>query len=312
MQEEGVSQAEKTQAEGAQPDAEGRTQQQAEGKVKVGTIGVVGLGLIGASMAKTIRQHLDCRLYGYDLNQDVMQAAEKEGVIDGVLDDERLETCRYLFIALYPAAAVDYVSAHGTHIGRETLVMDLCGVKRAVCIPMTMLAEQYDFSYIGGHPMAGTEKTGYQNSRADMFDHASMILVPCRAGEEKMEEAKRLVLALGFGKATLSTMEEHDRIIAYTSQLAHVVSNAYVKSPTALLHHGFSAGSYRDLTRVAWLNETMWTELFLDNDAYLLEELDTLIETLGTYRDALLRRDRDGLKALLKEGRERKEKIDRK
>lgn len=292
---------------------EGQFQQQKEAKQdekETLTVGIVGLGLIGGSMAKTIRKKLNCRICAYDKQIELMEQAKQEGVIDEVLDDKNLPLCRFLLIALYPAAAVSYVKEHGQHIGNDTIVMDLCGVKRAVCIPMMKLADEYAFSYIGAHPMAGTEKTGYANARSDMFEGASMILVPCHNTETDWEAAKAFSLSLGFGKVTPSTMEEHDHIIAYTSQLAHVVSNAYVKSPTALLHHGFSAGSYRDLTRVAWLNETMWTELFLDNDEYLIEEIDTLLESLAKYRNAIAQKDREGLKALLKDGRERKEQID--
>ena len=168
-------------------------------------------------------------------------------------------------------------------------------------------------TYVGGHPMAGTENSGFKHSRADMFRGASMIVVPEKANDLALIERVRALLApVGFGRLTVTTAEKHDEMIAFTSQLAHVVSNAYMKSPTAGLHKGFSAGSYKDMTRVAWLNETMWTELFLDNSDYLIRELDLLTRSLQEYRDALARGDAETLKALLADGRRRKEEVDRK
>lgn len=274
-------------------------------------IGIVGLGLIGSSMARALKAYTDHLVLGLDAQEDVMEAALAEGAVDGRLTEDALADCDVLLIALYPAAAVQYVQERLQHIRPNTLVLDLCGVKEAVAVPLTALAKERGFRYIGGHPMAGTERSGYFNGRADLFQGASMILIPCCTDEAGMAVAGDLMKQIGFAQITHSTIREHDRIIAYTSQLAHVVSNAYVKSPAALLHHGFSAGSYRDLTRVARLNEDMWTELFLDNRSALAEELDGLIERLSSYRDAIAGGRRDELHALLKEGRERKEQIDR-
>ena len=160
--------------------------------------------------------------------------------------------------------------------------------------------------------MAGTQYSGFKNSRATLFSGAPMVVVPPEGcDEETLSRLRELLTPVGFGSLTVSTAEEHDRIIAFTSQLAHVVSNAYVKSPNAQVHKGFSAGSYRDLTRVAWLNEHMWTELFLENGDYLCEEIDGIIEALSAYRDALSQNDADRLLALLREGRLAKERVDR-
>ena len=275
-------------------------------------VGVVGLGLIGSSMARALKAYTAHRVLGLDIQENIMETALADGAIDGRLTDEALADCDVLLIALYPAAAVRYVKERLQYLNRKTLVLDLCGVKEAVAVPLTALAKAEGFRYIGGHPMAGTERTGYFNGRADLFQGASMILIPCCTDEAGVTLAAELMTEIGFSRITPSTIEAHDRIIAYTSQLAHVVSNAYVKSPTALLHHGFSAGSYRDLTRVAWLNEDMWTELFLDNRSALTEEIDGLIERLKAYRDAIAGGERETLHTLLKEGRERKERIDRK
>ena len=191
--------------------------------------------------------------------------------------------------------------------------MDLCGTKRTVCEAGFALAKQYGFTYIGGHPMAGTHFSGIKYADENLFSGAPLVIVVPKGHEEDVElfgRIKNVMEPAHFGKFSLSTAEDHDRIIAFTSQLAHVVSNAYVKSPSAKLHKGFSAGSYRDLTRVAWLNETMWTELFLQNGDYLADEIDTIIESLAEYRDAIRANDETRLKEILRNGRLAKEEID--
>lgn len=282
-------------------------------------IGIAGLGLIGGSMAKAASAFTDHRVLGFDLDEAVLSAALSDGGIRDVLGEENLPNCDLLLLALYPAASVEYVRSHLGRIRPGCLLVDLCGVKQAVMGPMEELLSSPEGSklrYLGGHPMAGKEKSGYQNADRDLFREASMILVPPEGRREALEQdgtlklAEEFFLSLGFGRITLTTAQEHDRVIAFTSQLAHVVSSAYVKSPTARQHYGFSAGSYKDLTRVARLNETMWTELFLDNRESLLTEVEGIIQRLGEYRDALSEGSRDTLFRLLKEGRECKEGID--
>lgn len=282
-------------------------------------IGIAGLGLIGGSMAKAASAFTDHRVLGFDLDEAVLSAALSDGGIRDVLGEENLPDCDLLLLALYPAASVEYVRSHLGRLRPGCLLVDLCGVKQAVMGPMEELISSPEGSklrYLGGHPMAGKEKSGYQNADRDLFREASMILVPPEGRREALEQdgtlklAEEFFLSLGFGRITLTTAQEHDRVIAFTSQLAHVVSSAYVKSPTARQHYGFSAGSYKDLTRVARLNETMWTELFLDNRESLLTEVEGIIQRLGEYRDALSEGSRDTLFRLLREGRECKEGID--
>ena len=265
-------------------------------------IGVVGLGLIGGSMCKALIKagHV---VVGMDADKTTEDYARLAGVIDDKLTPERLGQCDYLFIALYPQAAVDYLTRNAASIKPGAVVMDLCGVKRAVCAPCFELARQHGFNYIGGHPMAGTQFSGIKYARDDLFQNATMVMVT-REDEDiyLLGRVRELLRDAGFKAVTLTTAEKHDEMIAFTSQLAHVVSNAYVKSPTARAHHSFSAGSYRDLTRVAKLNETMWTELFLDNADYLSREVGTLIDNLRAYKDALDARDAERLEALLAEG----------
>ena len=279
-------------------------------KMENKTIGVIGLGLIGASLCKALGA-AGHRILGLDTDEHVQKYALLTGTVQEELTDDNVPECDFLFLAVYPGAAVETLKRLAPKIRKETTVCDLCGVKRAVCEPCFALAEEYGFTFVGGHPMAGKQFSGIKYADAELYQGATMILVPRR--QEDLFLVSRLSDLLreaGFRSVTITTAEKHDEMIAFTSQLAHVVSNAYIKSPTAAEHLSFSAGSYRDLTRVAKLNETMWTELFLDNAEYLGFELDCLIRSLQEYRDAIAAGDAQTLRRLLKEGRERKEAID--
>lgn len=274
------------------------------------TVGIVGIGLIGGSLAgaysKAGHTVMVC-----EKDRDMLDLAMASGAAHAELTDESLPRCELVLLAIYPDACVAWLEAHAPLLRCDALVLDCCGVKQAVCAPCFALAERYGFTFVGAHPMAGTHFSGFPHSRADLFRGAPMVLVPPRSDDVTLLHRVRQALApCRFGSFCVTTAQEHDRLIAYTSQLPHIVSNAFVKSPTASSHHGYSAGSYRDLTRVAWLNAPMWTELFLKNRAPLLDELDGYIRTLGAYRDALEREDRDALCALLEAGKRRKEEID--
>lgn len=268
-------------------------------------IGIVGLGLIGGSLAKAIKKNTPHRVFGLDIDVESLKKAFLTGAVDGELKD--LGSLDMLIVALYPAATVRYVTENADKIDKKCIVMDVSGVKGAVCGPLFPLAREKGFTFIGGHPMAGVEFSGFDHAREALFKNASMVLVPDKnVTIDKLVAVKELFTALGFARMQVSTAEEHDKMIALTSQLAHVLSSAYVKSPSAVSHKGFSAGSFRDMTRVAKLNEDMWCELFFDNRENLLGEIDGLIARLSEYRAALYERDGDEMKRLLKEGREKK------
>jgi len=276
------------------------------------TIGIVGLGLIGGSFAKAAKESKNHKVYAFDKNQSVNLQAKLEGASDGVLGAENLGECDIVLIALYPKATTEYIKANAKLFKKDALVIDAAGIKVNICETVSKIAKKHGFVFIGGHPMAGTQNSGFRHSRATLFKGAPMLLVPLPDESIKnLEKAKKFFLEIGFGSVVFTTADEHDRRIAYTSQLAHVVSNAYVKSPHASEHKGFSAGSYKDLTRVARLNEEMWAELFLENKENLLYEIDFLIKSLEEYKNALENGDNDKLKALLKDGRERKERVER-
>ena len=276
-------------------------------------IGIVGLGLIGGSIAKAIKKYTPHTVLGFDIDSEVIYKAKLLDAIDAELTVERLSICDWLIIATRPTAAVLYVVENAQHIKPGATVMDVCGVKQSVCAPLWQVARDRGFTFIGGHPMAGREVGGFAHASADLFKDASMILTPMKDADiALLERLKKFWCALGFSGVTVTTPENHDRVIAYTSQLAHIVSSAYVKSPTALDHIGFSAGSYKDLTRVAKLDSDMWAELFMLNREPLLSEVESLLARLQAYRDALAAGDEAAMRTLLLAGREQKLEADRK
>ena len=274
-------------------------------------VGIAGLGLIGGSLAKAYKLTGKSLVYGYDSGAGIVSIACLAEAIDGELKEEIIGSCDLILIALYPKATIEYLKKIAPLISKEAFVIDCCGIKREVCAECFELARQYGFTFVGGHPMAGTQFSGFKNSKANMFKGAAMIIVPPSYDDMALlEHIKELLEPVGFGHITVSTPEKHDEMIAFTSQMAHIVSNAYIKSPTANAHKGFSAGSYKDLTRVAWLNEEMWSELFLDNRDNLIKELDYLMNSLMQYRVALTDCDSEKLKGLLSEGKLRKIEVD--
>ncbi|MEA4965182.1 MAG: prephenate dehydrogenase/arogenate dehydrogenase family protein [Oscillospiraceae bacterium] len=274
-------------------------------------VGIVGLGLIGGSLVKAFHAAGRDRVLAFDREETVLSFALLSEVVDGVLDETTVSQCDLLLIALYPQTAIDCLQAMAPHIAKTAVVLDCCGVKRSVCAAGFALAEQYGFTFVGGHPMAGTHNSGFKYAKETLFRGAPMVLVPPTFDNiELLSRIKEMLAPVGFGKFSVTTAERHDETIAFTSQMAHLVSSAYIKSPAAARHKGFSAGSYKDMTRVAWLNPAMWTDLFLENRDNLLTELDCLTACLGAYRDALARGDGEVLEQLLEEGRRRKEEVD--
>ena len=273
-------------------------------------VGIVGLGLIGGSFAWAY--HNDGhQVLAWNRTRSVLDFAMLSGAVDGELTEENAGDCDLILVTLYPQAAIDYIDKMGPHFGRKPLVMDCCGTKRVVCSACFPIAERDGFTYIGAHPMAGTHNSSFKYAKGTMYKGAPMVIVPPRYDDiELLGRVKELLAPAGFGRISVTTAEKHDQMIAFTSQMAHVVSNAYIKSPTARIHKGFSAGSYKDLTRVAWLNAPMWAELFMENKDFLLNELDLFINSLTQYRDAMTNDDMPELIRLLDEGRRLKEEVD--
>ena len=273
------------------------------------TVGIVGLGLIGGSMAKAYAA-AGWQVLADNRSKTILDFATLEGTVSGPLEGNWAR-CDLILVGLPPQASIQWIADHADNIAPHTVVMDLCGTKRVICTACFPLAREHGFTFVGGHPMAGTHNSGYKYAKATLFKGAPMVLVPPEGYDmELLDRCKALLAPAGFGKLSVTSAEEHDRMIAFTSQMCHVVSNAYIKSPTARAHRGFSAGSYKDLTRVAWLNADMWAELMLENRDFMLREMDVLLNNLAAYRDAIAENDFDGLRQLLQEGKEIKEEVD--
>ena len=273
------------------------------------TVGIVGLGLIGGSMAKAYAA-AGWQVLADNRSKTILDFAVLEGTVSGPLEGN-WAVCDLILVGLPPQASIQWIADHADNIAPHTVVMDLCGTKRVICTACFPLAREHGFTFVGGHPMAGTHNSGYKYAKATLFKGAPMVLVPPEGYDmELLDRCKALLAPAGFGKLSVTSAEEHDRMIAFTSQMCHVVSNAYIKSPTARAHRGFSAGSYKDLTRVAWLNADMWAELMLENRDFMLREMEVLLNNLAAYRDAIAENDFDGLRQLLQEGKEIKEEVD--
>ena len=274
------------------------------------TVGILGLGLIGGSLARAyaLEGH---RVLCSVRNESMLSFAMLAGAVEAPLTPENMSECDLILLAIYPDGSASWLEKNAEFIRKDALVIDCCGVKREICQRCFPVAQKHGFTFIGGHPMAGTQFSGFKYSRANLFHGAPMVLVPDRFDDmDLLDRAKKALEPCHFGSFSVTTAAEHDRMIAFTSQMPHIVSNAYIKSPTARSHKGFSAGSYKDLTRVAWLNAPMWAELFLENKDNTLYELDTLIDSLKEYREAIASNDEAALIQLLEDGKRCKEEVD--
>lgn len=274
------------------------------------TVLIAGLGLIGGSMAKTLKVRTACRVLGWNRTRKTAEQALSDGAIDAIATPTLYQDADLVIVGMYPRATVDWLHEAIPLLKKGCIVLDMVGVKTYIVNEVDALAAAHGVHFVGGHPMAGREFSGLDYAVETLFDGASMIFVPTEtSSEEIVTSLEHFFMSLGFGQTVRCTAEQHDRMIAFTSQLAHIVSSAYIKSPEADLHNGYSAGSYRDLTRVAKLNETMWSELFLCNRDALTTEIDEIILHLKEYRDTIAANDEEKLIALLRDGRERKERL---
>ena len=273
-------------------------------------VGILGLGLIGGSLARAYAKAGHC-VFACEKDASILSFAQLSGAVYEELTEENLSSCKLVLLSVYADASASWLEANAQNISKDALVIDCCGIKTEICRRCFPLAEQYGFTFVGGHPMAGSHYSGFKYSRSNMFQGAPMVVVPPRYDDpELLQQIKDALAPCGFRSFSVTTAQEHDAMIAFTSQMPHIISNAFIKSPTALSHNGFSAGSYKDLTRVAWLNPEMWSELFLSNRENLIKELDILIESLNQYRDAIDNRNEGELIRLLEEGKKRKEEVD--
>lgn len=272
-------------------------------------IAVVGLGIIGGSFCKAIKKYTNHYVIGINRTLSTAQKALSVGAIDEIGNAQTLEKADIIILAMYPQADVDFIEKYGQHIKKGTIVTDSSGIKRAICPQMQSLAQKFGFVFVGSHPMAGKETNGFDVSDAELYKNASYIITPCDAEQKYVDILSALAKSIGFGTIKITTPEEHDRMIAFTSQLPHVLACSYVLSPCCPNHNGFSAGSYRDVSRVANINSKLWSELFLENKEPLVKELDILIENITQIINAIKTEDKDTLSALLEKGHKVKEDL---
>ena len=270
---------------------------------------VAGLGIIGGSMAKAIKKYTDNRVLGINRSKKPLEQALACEAIDEIADVTALSDCDMLIMGMYPDAAVEFVRANADRINKNCIVIDTSGIKSEICPKMTELAREHGFTFVGFHPMAGKEVNGFESSEADLFLGANAIILPCEADDSAVQKVAALVSKIGFGKIICTTPEEHDRMIAFTSQLPHVIACGYVFSPCCIRHKGFSGGSYRDVSRVANINAELWSELFINNSKPLVNEIDTFISSLTRIRNSIEKGDREELTRLLQDARNVKEEL---
>ncbi len=273
-------------------------------------IAIIGLGLLGGSYAKAISTRTRHSVYALTRNEETINKAVHDKAILKAIDKSELCDMDYVIVALPPNATVSFIKENLKHMKKDAILTDVVGVKTAIKNAVGELAKKYGVNYVGTHPMAGREVSGYDNALSSLFDNRSLIIMNDNdISEDVLKTVENLNASLGFSKIVYTTSEHHDRIISYTSQLCHVTSKAYVKSPSSREHRGFSGGSFEDLTRVAYLDPKLWIELFSLNKDNLLKELTLYIEELKKYQEALKQNDFDGLEKLLAQGRDIKKEI---
>lgn len=271
---------------------------------------VVGLGLIGGSFCKALKKYTDHHVIGVDADPNTLDLAISMEAVDEVIPMHRLDLLRrgdLVIVAVPPKEIVKFILENKDNFQKGAVVTDVCGVKEYIVNSVSEPLREVGVEFIGAHPMAGTEYSGFTFAKENMFVNASYLVTPtAKTDREKLDKLKQLAYRIGFKKVVETTPENHDQSIAYTSQLAHVVSNSYIRSTTLPKENGFSAGSFLDMTRVARLDENIWCDLFLLNRENLMAEVDQLLDHIGELRALLEAEDREGIRLLLKKGHELK------
>ncbi len=270
---------------------------------------ISGLGIIGGSFAKALVKYTGHHIIGINRSEKPLLDALACGAIHEIGTPESIKTADMIILGMFPEAAVKFVRDNAELIPESCIVTDTSGIKSRICPELVSLSREYGFRFIGGHPMAGREKSGFDASDADLFQGASYIIVPCGAEKSDVDKVSDLMKSIGFKTVRTADPEEHDRMIAFTSQLPHIIACSYVLSPSCRGHKGFSGGSYRDVSRVARINVPLWAELFAENRESLVSELDIFIENITGLRNAISENDSERVSRILSEARKIKEEL---
>ena len=272
-------------------------------------IAIIGLGLMGGSIAKALKKTKKYKIVGFDISKSVLSLAKDGGFVDEIWNGTDKLDSDITVLALSPSLTEEFIKNNIGLLKENSILTDICGVKEHICEFAQAKAEQYNINYVGGHPMAGRELSGFLNSVENLFINRSYIFTKTqKTNEEALEAVSEMAYDLGCSDITITTPKKHDEMIAYTSQLPHILAGAYVKSPASDEHKGFSAGSYHDVSRVASVDENLWSELFLLNKDNLIQEIDTLLQNIIEYKNALLNKDKQRVLNAIKEGRILKER----
>ena len=271
-------------------------------------IAIIGLGLIGGSMARRLRGFHDCTIAAYNRTKESLDIAMSDGVIDEAYSNpgDAMENADLIIMCLYPQLNIDFVRENVDRIKSGAVITDVTGVKGFIIKEMQkILPETVDF--IGGHPMAGREVGGYKSSTDTLFDNAPYIITPDRTNSpESIKLVRDMAKYIGCREVVTTTPDEHDSIIAYTSQLMHIVAVALCENPLLERSSSFAGGSLQDRTRIAVINEKMWSELFIENKEHLAYRITEFQECLETIKQATLNGDRDELEKIMKHATEQK------
>lgn len=275
---------------------------------------IVGLGLMGGAFAKAFRKLPGSHVYAFDKNEEVLEQALTDGVIDAGFSDEKIRKALVVsdvvVVCLYPDQTVGFIRTYMNDLKPGALLTDIAGVKQFV---LDQIASEIrdDINYISGHPMAGSEKEGYGGADDRIFNDRNYILIP---GEtytpEAMEKMKDLVRTIGFTNIVETTPDVHDSKIAYTSQLCHVIASALIYGEEDLQITDYEGGSFADLTRIAMINAPMWTELFIENRDALVDKIDSFMDSMGKLRNEIANREAGDLENTLSQVRQKRIKME--
>lgn len=283
------------------------------------TYGIIGLGLMGGTIAKSLRKNVlsenksenQCaKIIALDKNKESLENAFSEKIIDSYFLPEEtkkmLLQCDVVFICLYPHATLDFLLQNKENFKSGSIITDISGVKGIFEKKLPSLLRS-DVDFIIGHPMAGGEKEGYSSSNSSFFNGRNYILIPENFNKkENLDFFKKLIYKMGFSKITETTAGDHDYKIGFTSQLCHVIASALVESAPDEKITAFGGGSFEDLTRIAMINAPLWTELFISNKEKLTVHIENFITRMNEFKNLIQKEDKTALENLLKDVREKR------
>ena len=271
-------------------------------------IAIIGLGIIGGSMAYALNGFKNAVIWGCDTDEQTLKKALEKGAVDFATSNpaEAIENADLVVLCIYPEMVVKTVEKYQASFKKGAIITDVCGVKSKLTREIEAVLP-VGCRFVGGHPMAGKETHGFESASPELFGMCGYIITPSKASDaESTELIREMARFIGATRITVATPEDHDSVIAYTSDLMHVSASALCLDYNQKMNRAYTAGAFRDCTRIANINPQLWAELFLENRSFLLEELDTYISSLEKFRTAIYEKDRTELEELLTQVRKNK------